>query len=86
MSISTVRAIRTEAQLVHVALLNVFVSVLVDAILLTALPEHPKEAAHGHSSLVILVEEATGISLHAEATEPVATDSLPEASPPGTGR
>lgn len=53
---------------------------LVNAILLAALAVQSEEAANRHTGLVILVEEAAGVALHAQAAEPVAADGLPEAA------
>lgn len=66
---------------VHVTLLDIFIGVLVHAVLLAALAVEPEEAADGHPRLVVLVEEAAGVALHAEASEPVSAHRLTEAPP-----
>lgn len=73
---------QNKKQHIHVALLDVFIGVLVHAVLLAALPVEPEEAAHGHPRLVVLMEEAAGVSLHAQAAQPVPAHRLPEAPPP----
>lgn len=70
-------AIRAKPHLVHVALLDVVVGVLVSAIGLPALAEVAEEAAYGHARLVELVQESAGLSLHAQAPQPVPAHRLP---------
>jgi hypothetical protein len=67
---------------IHVALLDIFVGVLVHAVLLAALPVEAEEAAHGHPRLIVLMEEAAGVAFHAQAAQPVPAHRLPEAPPP----
>lgn len=81
MPVATVRTIWTETQLEHVTLLDVFISVLVHAVLLAALAVQPEETADGHPRLVVLVKEAAGVALHAKAAEPVPAHRLAEAPP-----
>lgn len=83
MPVSAIRPIRTKSQLVHVTLLDVFIGVFINAILFSALSVESEEAAHGHPSLVILVEEPARVALHAKAAQPVPAHRLPEASPTG---
>lgn len=52
---------------------------LVDAVLLAALAVEAEETADRHPRLVVLVEEAAGVPLHAEAAQPVPADRLAEA-------
>lgn len=83
MPISAIRPIRTKSQLVHVTLLDVFIGVLIHAILFSALPIEPKEPAHRHPRLVVLVQEPARVALHAQAAQPVPAHRLPEAPPAG---
>lgn len=73
---------KKKATHIHIALLDIFVGVLVHAVLLAALPVEAEEAAHGHPRLVVLMEEAAGVALHAQAAQPVPANRLPEATPP----
>lgn len=68
---------------IHVTLLDIFIGVLVHAILLAALPVEPEEPAHRHPRLVVLVQEPARLALHAQAAEPVPAHRLPEAPPSG---
>lgn len=63
----------------HIALLDVLVGMLIDAVLLPALPVNPKEPAHGHPGLVVLMKKSARIPFHAQAPQPVPTHRLPEA-------
>lgn len=54
---------------------------LVDAVLLAALPVEAKEAANRHPRLVVLMQEPAGVALHAQAPQPVPAHRLPEAPP-----
>lgn len=77
---------RSESQsskYIHVTLLDIFIGMLVHAILLTTLSVQSKESANRHARLIILVEEATGVAFHAEAAKPVPTDRLPKAPAAG---
>ena len=66
----------------HIALLDIFIGVLVNAILLPALSIKSKKPTYRHSRLVILVKETAGVAFHAKASKPVPTYSLPEAPSP----
>lgn len=67
----------------HVTLLDVFISMLINTILLAALAVQSKEATNRHTRLVILMKKPTGIPLHTKASEPVSAHRLPEAPPTG---
>lgn len=82
MPIPAVWTIRTKPQLVHIALLDILIGVLVNAILLPALSIKSKKPTYRHSRLVILVKETAGVAFHAKASKPVPTYSLPEAPSP----
>lgn len=66
---------------IHITLFNVLVGVLVNAILLPALAVHTEEAAHRHARLVVLMEEAASLALHAKAAKPVTAHRLAKALP-----
>ena len=66
----------------HIALLDILIGVLVNAILLPALSIKSKKPTYRHSRLVILVKETAGVAFHAKASKPVPTYSLPEAPSP----
>lgn len=80
MPVPAIRAIRAKPHLIHVALLDVLIGVLVDAVLLAALAVEAEEAAHRHARLVVLVQEAARVALHAQPAQPVPAHGLPEAS------
>jgi hypothetical protein len=63
----------------HIALLDIFIGVLVNAILLPALSIKSKKPTYRHSRLVVLVKESAGVAFHTKASKPVPTYSLPEA-------
>lgn len=67
--------------ILHVSFLVILIGVLVDAVLLSALPVHPKESADWHPCLVVLVEEPAGIAFHAQTPQPMPAHRLPEATP-----
>lgn len=83
MSISAIRPIRTKSQLVHVALLDVFIGVFIHTILFSALSIESEEPAHRHPRLVILVQKPARLALHTKTPQPVPAHRLPEAPPPG---
>lgn len=83
MPISAIRTIRTKSQLVHVTLLDVFIRVFINAILFPTLSVEPEESAHRHPRLVVLVQKAARVALHAQAAQPVPAYRLPEAPPAG---
>lgn len=66
---------------IHVALFDIFVGMLINAVLLAALSVQAKKPAYGHPRLVILVEEAASVAFHTEAAEPVPAYRLSEAPP-----
>lgn len=68
---------------IHVALFDIFVGMLIHAVLLAALSEHAEKPAYGHPRLVILVEEAASVAFHTEAAEPMPAHRLSEAPPTG---
>lgn len=76
MLVPAIRTIGTKPHLVHVALLDVVVRVLVRAVGLAALAEVAEEAADGHAGLVELVQEPARLALHAEAAKPVPAHRL----------
>jgi len=76
MFVPAIRAIGTKPHLVHVALLDVVVRVLIGAVGLAALAEVPEEAADGHAGLVELVQEPARVALHAEPAQPVPAHRL----------
>lgn len=76
MLVPATRAIGTKPHLVHIALLDVVVRVLVGAVGLAALAEVAEEAADGHAGLVKLVQEPARVALHAEAAQPVPAHGL----------
>lgn len=53
----------------------------VHTILFTAFAIESEESANGHPGLIILMKEATGVTLHTKAAEPMAANRLPEAPP-----
>lgn len=65
MLVPAIRTIGTKPHLVHVALLDVVVRVLVRAVGLAALAEVAEETADGHAGLVELVQEPARLALHA---------------------
>jgi len=76
MFVPAIRAIGAKPHLVHVALLDVVVRVLIGAVGLAALAEVPEEAADGHAGLVELVQEPARVALHAEPAQPVPAHRL----------
>jgi len=67
----------------HVTLLDVFIRVFIHAILFPTLSVEPEESAHRHPRLVVLVQKAARVALHAQAAQPVPAYRLPEAPPAG---
>lgn len=72
---------------IHIALFDIFIGMLIDAILLSAFAVNPKKPADRHASFIILMEEPAGVAFHTETSEPVPADGLTETpSSPGSGR
>jgi hypothetical protein len=65
-----------EAQLEHVAVLDVLQRMLERAVRLLALVILGVKAAGGHALLVELMQETAVVALHAQAAEPVSTHRL----------
>lgn len=61
-------------------LLDIFLGVLEDAIGFAAFAISSIESTDGHTGTVKLVKEATKVSFHTEATQPMPADSLADAS------
>lgn len=78
MPIATIRSIRTETKFIHIALPDIIISVLVDAVRFAALSTLSKKPADGHSYLVKLMKIPAIIPLHTQTPQPVPAHCLPE--------
>lgn len=72
---------------IHIAFFDIFIGMLIDAILLSTFTVHSEESADRHTSFIVLVEEPAGVAFHTQTSEPVPANGLAETpSSPSSGR